>query len=128
MRIRFALLLMVAGLLVAPGAATAQTTTGDYTTPTPTGTYTAPTPTTTTETEEQGTEDTGDQGAAPETQGVSGTGNGAAPAVAGTTQAAPSNLAFTGAEPLLLIVLGLAAAGGTATLLVRDRQRASQDR
>jgi hypothetical protein len=118
-RIRFALLLMVAGLLVAAGVATAQTTetTGDYTTSVPTGSYTTTTPTSTTQTEE-------DQGAAPTTEGASG----AAPAVAGTTQAAPQDLAFTGAEPLLLIVLGLAAAGGTATLLVRDRRRASLDR
>lgn len=127
MRIRFALLLMVAGLLVAAGVATAQTTTdptGSYTTSTPTGDYTTSTPTTTTTETETETQGTGDEEAAPTTEAATG----AAPAVAGTTQQAPENLAFTGAEPLLLIVLGLAAAGGTATLLVRDRRRASQDR
>jgi LPXTG-motif cell wall-anchored protein len=41
---------------------------------------------------------------------------------------APSTLAFTGADPLLLIVLGLGLAGGTAALLMRDRRRSAEDR
>ena len=114
MRIRFILALMVAGILCAAGVASAQTTTttplSDYTSTTPTAT----TPTTPTKT------------TAPSTEGQSQ--SSVAPTVAAQPAGtAPSSLAFTGAEPLLLIIAGLALAGGTATLLVRDRRR-SQDR
>lgn len=117
MRIRFVLALMAAGILCAAGVASAQTTTNtdtlsDYTSTTPTAT--AKTPTTT------------GQGTSPATQGQSQ--SSVAPTVAAQPAgSAPSTLAFTGAEPLLLIIAGLALAGGTATLLVRDRRR-SQDR
>jgi len=109
-RFRFALALMVAGMLFAAGIASAQSTTTEplsgYTNTTPAETQTtAPTETT-----------------APATAGEEGTS--VAPSVA--AQSAPSNLAFTGGEPLLLIAFGLALAGGTATILVRDRRRGSQ--
>lgn len=129
-RIRFALALMVAGLLVAAGVASAQTTTdptsGYTVTTTATGSYTTTTPTTTTTETQTQTQSTGPavQGA---TQGTTQSGS-TAPAVSAATQQAPSQLAFTGAEPLLLIVLGLAGAGVAATLLVRDRRRATQRR
>jgi hypothetical protein len=118
-RIRFVLALMVAGLLCAAGVASAQQTTteplSDYNS---SSTPTTTTPTTTV----QGTTTT----PKPATQGQSQ--SSVAPAVAAQPAgSAPSSLAFTGAEPLLLIVAGLALAGGTATLLVRDRRR-SQDR
>jgi hypothetical protein len=125
-RIRFALALVVAGLLCAVGIASAQTptdtTTNGYTSTVPTtpaGTttsgYTAPTPTVTNEGTPTAT-----------TQGQTQTG--VAPTVAAQPAgSAPSSLAFTGAEPLLLILAGLGLAGGTAALLVRDRRR-SQDR
>lgn len=117
MRIRFVLALMIAGLLCAAGIASAQTTTTDTTTNgytstvppagTETSGYTAPTPTVTTEGQTQ---------------------SNVTPTVAAQPAgSAPSSLAFTGAEPLVLILAGLALAGGTATLLVRDRRR-SQDR
>jgi hypothetical protein len=116
-RIRFVLALMVAGLLCAAGVASAQTTTeplSDYTTST--------TPTTTTKTTtSQGTTTT-----KPATQGQSQ--SAVAPSVAAQPAgSAPASLAFTGAEPLLLIIVGLTLAGATATLLVRERRR-SQDR
>jgi carbohydrate-binding DOMON domain-containing protein len=117
-RIRFALALMVAGMLFAAGIASAQDTTttdtlSDYTSTTPTVTQ----PKTTTS-KGQSTPATDGQ----EESSV-------APSVAAQPAgSAPDSLAFTGAEPLLLIVLGLALAGGTATLLVRDRRRSSQDR
>jgi carbohydrate-binding DOMON domain-containing protein len=105
-RIRFALALMVAGLLCAAGVASAQSTT---TTDSLSG-YTNTTTSQSTTTESA-------QPAPEETTSV-------APSVAAQPAGtAPSKLAFTGAEPLLLIVLGLALAGGTATFLVRDRRR-----
>lgn len=115
MRLRFALALMVAGMLFAAGIASAQSTTT-----TNTDTLSGYTNTTTAET-------------------VSTTKSKPAPAVNDEAQAAPavaaqpagsapSNLAFTGGDPLLLIVLGIALAGGTATLLLRDRGRSSQER
>jgi hypothetical protein len=124
-RFRFALALMVAGMLFAAGIASAQSTTdptSDYT-----NTVTQPT-TTTTPTETQTTEDTTTESApapAPETEAQEE--SSVAPSVAAQPAGtAPSTLAFTGGEPLLLIALGLLLAGGTATLLVRDRRR-SQD-
>jgi LPXTG-motif cell wall-anchored protein len=116
-RIRFALALMVAGILCAAGVASAQQTTTE-----PLSDYTSTTPTTTVEkTTTQGTTTQ-----APATQGQSQ--SSVAPTVAAQPAgSAPSSLAFTGAEPLLLIIAGLALAGGTATLLVRDRRR-SEDR
>jgi cytoskeletal protein RodZ len=116
-RIRFALALMVAGMLFAAGIASAQDTTttdtlGDYTSTVPT--VTQPKTTTSESAPAATTEGQEESSVAPSV----------AAQPAGT---APDTLAFTGAEPLLLIVLGLALAGGTATLLVRDRRR-SQDR
>src|SRR3954454_1479051 len=108
---------MVAGLLLSAGIASAQDTTteplsGYTTTPTQTtegatqtteGVTTEATPTPTTEAQEESS---------------------VAPTVAAQPAgSAPSNLAFTGGEPLLLIIAGLGLAGGTATLLVRDRPR-----
>jgi len=133
-RFRFALALMVAGMLFAAGIASAQTTTttgntntlSGYTNTTPTSGYTTTTPTTTVQTETQAAET---QAAAPTT--TSGTQakpeSSVAPAVAAQPAgSAPSSLAFTGGEPLLFILAGLVIAGGAATLLVRDRRR-SQD-
>jgi hypothetical protein len=115
-RIRFALALMVAGLLCAAGVASAQSTNTTATDPTSgytnTSTQEATTPTQTTE-------------SAPAAQGEEGTS--VAPSVAAQPAGtAPQSLAFTGAEPLLLLALGLALAGGTATFLVRDRRRSQQ--
>ncbi|WCB91446.1 hypothetical protein DSM104299_00117 [Baekduia alba] len=115
MRYRFALALMVAGLLFSAGIASAQSTTTTGTGTDPTSGYTqtqtqteTTSPTTTTQTTKPSTQE----------------GTGVAPAVAAQPAAsAPSSLAFTGGEPLLLIIAGLAIAGGTATLLVRDRRR-----
>jgi carbohydrate-binding DOMON domain-containing protein len=111
-RFRFALAVMVAGMLFAAGIASAQSTTTE-----PLSGYTNTTPT---ETETQATEPT--QTTAPAAAGQEE--DSVAPSVA--AQSAPDNLAFTGGEPLLLIALGLALAGGTATILVRDRRRGSQ--
>lgn len=114
MRFRFALALMVAGLLFAAGIASAQTTTDD------TSSYTNPT--TTSKTIPQTTTSKPTQTVSPTTEADEE--DSVAPTVAAqTTAAAPSNLAFTGGEPLLLIVLGLALTGGTAVLLVRERRR-----
>ena len=110
-RFRFALAVMVAGMLFSAGIASAQSTTTE-----PLSGYTN---TTTTETQKAAPTET----SAPATEGQEA--DSVAPAVA--AQSAPDNLAFTGGEPLLLIALGLALAGGTATLLVRDRRRSSQD-
>jgi hypothetical protein len=114
-RIRFIVALMVAGVLSAVGVASAQNTTTEplsgYTNTTPTATTPTTTPTETT----------------PSTQGESQ--SSVAPSVAAQPAgAAPSQLAFTGAEPLLLIALGLGIAGGTGALLLRDRRRSTQDR
>lgn len=111
MRFRIALALMVATMLFAAGIASAQTTTDEdtsgYTNTTKTSQTTTSKPTqTTSPTTEADEEDS------------------VAPTVAAqTTASAPSNLAFTGGEPLLLIALGLALTGGTAVLLVRERRR-----
>jgi hypothetical protein len=124
-RIRFILALMAAGILCAAGVASAQTTTNtdtlsDYTSTSTTPTATIEQPKTTSG---QGTTTSAP---APATQGQSQ--SSVAPTVAAQPAgSAPSTLAFTGAEPLLLIIAGLALAGGTATLLVRDRRR-SEDR
>jgi hypothetical protein len=117
-RVRSILALLVAGMLLAAGVASAQDTgttpLSDYTTTTPTVT----TPTTTTPEETPGSAVGG------ETES-----NGNAPSVGSQPAgSAPSSLAFTGADPLLLIVLGLGLAGGTTALLVRERRRSSQDR
>ena len=114
MRFRFALALMVAGLLLSAGIASAQSTTTTDSTSGYTNTVPAATqPSTST------------SKSAPETEAQ--TQSSAAPSVAAApAQSAPSSLAFTGGEPLLFIFAGLAIAGGTATLLVRDRRR-SQD-
>jgi hypothetical protein len=122
-RVRSILALLLAGMLLAAGVASAQDTTteplGDYTTTTPTVT----TPTTPTEEDSPGSEVGGEEessGAAP---------SGEAPSVASQPAgSAPSSLAFTGADPLLLIVLGLGLAGGTTALLVRERRRSTQGR
>jgi hypothetical protein len=111
-RFRLALAVMVAGMLFAAGIASAQSTTTE-----PLSGYTN---TSTTETQKAAPTET----TAPAAEGQEE--NSVAPSVA--AQSAPDNLAFTGGEPLLLIALGLALAGGTATLLVRDRRRSSQNR
>ncbi len=111
-RFRLALAVMVVGMLFAAGIASAQSTTTE-----PLSGYTN---TSTTETQKAAPTET----TAPATEGQEE--NSVAPSVA--AQSAPDNLAFTGGEPLLLIALGLALAGGTATLLVRDRRRSSQNR
>jgi carbohydrate-binding DOMON domain-containing protein len=114
-RFRFALAVMVAGMLFAAGIASAQSTTQ-----TSTDDLSGYSKTTTTKTQAVSPTAT----TAPATEGQEE--NSVAPSVA--AQSAPSNLAFTGGEPLLLIALGLALCGGTATLLVRDRRRSSQNR
>jgi hypothetical protein len=124
-RIRFVLALMVAGLLFAAGIASAQDTTttplSDYTTTTPT--VTTPKTTTTTTTTTHTTTSQSSPSVAGNEQ------NGTAPTVAAQPAgSAPSNLAFTGAEPLLLILLGLGLAGGTGVLLVRERRRVATDK
>jgi hypothetical protein len=116
-RFRFALAVMVAGMLFAAGIASAQSTTQTSTDQSLSG-YSK-----TTTTKTQAVSPTKTSAAAPATEGQEA--NSVAPAVA--AQSAPSNLAFTGGEPLLLIALGLALAGGTATVLVRDRRRSAQD-
>jgi hypothetical protein len=114
-RIRFALALMVAGLLCAAGVASAQDTTTEPLSGYTNTTQTATQPATTTSQAEP----------APAAEGQEGTS--VAPSVAAQPAGtAPDSLAFTGAEPLLLIALGLALAGGTATFLVRDRRRSQQ--
>jgi hypothetical protein len=112
-RFRLALAVMVVGMLFSAGIASAQSTTTE-----PLSDYTN---TTTTETQQAAP--TEESAPAPAAEGQEE--NSVAPSVA--AQSAPDNLAFTGAEPLLLIALGLALAGGTATLLVRDRRRGSQN-
>jgi ABC-type transport system substrate-binding protein len=117
-RIRFVLALMVAGILCAAGVASAQQTTTE-----PLSDYTSTTPTTTT----PKTTTTQAKEPAPVVQAESQ--SNVAPSVAAQPAgSAPSRLAFTGAEPGLLILGGLVLAGGTATLLVRDRRRSMQDR
>jgi hypothetical protein len=117
-RFRFALAVMVAGMLFAAGIASAQSTTQTSTDESLSG-YTN---TSTTKTQVVKPTQTAAP-AAPAAEGQEE--NSVAPSVA--AQSAPDNLAFTGGEPLLLIALGLALAGGTATLLVRDRRRGSQN-
>jgi hypothetical protein len=110
-RFRLALALMVAGLLCAAGVASAQDTSTE---PLSGYTNTTPTPKKTPTTENK-----------PSTAGQEE--SSVAPTVAAQPAGeAPSNLAFTGGEPLLLIAFGLAIAGGTATFLVRDRRRSQQ--
>jgi len=113
-RFRFALAVMVAGMLFAAGIASAQTTTE------PLSGYTNTTPTETQATTPKKTQTTSPTVADEE--------DSQAPTVAAQPAAsAPSSLAFTGGEPLLLIALGLALTGGTAVLMVRERRRSSQD-
>lgn len=117
MRFRIALALMVAGLLFAAGIASAQTTTTTTTDPTSGYTNTTPTETQPSTTTKKPTQTTAPDTEADEEDSV-------APTVAAqTTASAPSNLAFTGGEPLLLIALGLALSGGTVALMVRERRR-----
>jgi hypothetical protein len=119
-RFRFALVLMVAGLLFAAGIASAQTTTTTQTDPTSGYTNTTPTETQPTSTTKKPTQTTKPETEADEEDSV-------APSVAAQPAAsAPDNLAFTGGEPLLLIAFGLALTGGTVALLVRDRRRGHQ--
>jgi hypothetical protein len=119
-RIRFALALMVAGMLFAAGIASAQDTT--TTTTEPLSGYTQ----TTAQTQPAQTTEGTTTEAAPDTQAQEETS--VAPSVAAQPAGtAPSSLAFTGGEPLLLIIAGLAIAGGTATLLVRDRRRSDNN-
>jgi carbohydrate-binding DOMON domain-containing protein len=114
-RFRFALAVMVAGMLFAAGIASAQTTTE------PLSGYTNTTPTETQATTPDKTQTTSPTTEADEENSV-------APTVAAQPAAsAPNSLAFTGGEPLLLIALGLALTGGTAVLLVRERRRGSQN-
>jgi hypothetical protein len=118
-RIRFALALMVAGLLCAAGIASAQDTNTTATGPTSGYSTSTSTQEAATTQQPQTTE------SAPAAQGEEG--SSVAPSVAAQPAGtAPQSLAFTGAEPLLLIVVGLALAGGTATFLVRDRRRSQQ--
>jgi hypothetical protein len=116
-RFRLALALMVSGLLFAAGIASAQTTTTD-----PTSGYTNTV--TTTEQPTQTTENTQTSSPTTEAQEESSVAPSVAAQPAGS---APSSLAFTGAEPLLLIIAGLAITGGTAVLLVRDRRRGQKN-
>jgi LPXTG-motif cell wall-anchored protein len=121
LRISYVLALMVAGVLAAAGIASAQSTTteplSDYTSTTPTVTTPKTTTTQATQTEQSAPAGAGEVGAEQQTEAV-------APAVAAQPAGnAPAQLAFTGAEPILLIALGLALAGGTAFLLVRERRR-----
>jgi hypothetical protein len=110
-RFRFALALMVAGMLFAAGIASAQSTTTE-----PLSGYTNTTPTETQATTEK------TQTTSPATEGDEE--DSVAPTVAAqTTASAPNSLAFTGGEPLLLIILGLALTGGTVALLFRERRR-----
>jgi hypothetical protein len=129
-RFRLALALMVA-MFALTGVAAAQTTstepTSGYTTTTPT-TTTQTTPTTTTETTPTKTQTTSGQGNETQPTTAGEEQSSAVPSVAAQPAgSAPSKLAFTGAEPLLLILAGLFVAGGAATVLVRER-RAQQDR
>ena len=115
MRVRSILAVLVAGMLLAAGVASAQDTTteplSDYTTTTPTVTTPPETPA---------------AGVGGEEESNSGSN---APAVASQPAgSAPSSLAFTGADPLLLIALGLGVAGGATVLLVRDRRRSNTQR
>jgi hypothetical protein len=111
-RFRFALALMVASMLFAAGIASAQTTTTDDTSG-----YQNTTTTQSTTTTAKPTQTVSPTTEADEEDSV-------APTVAAqTTASAPSSLAFTGGEPLLLIAFGLALTGGTALLLVRERRR-----
>jgi hypothetical protein len=124
-RFRLALALMVAGLLFAAGIASAQSTTTEPTsgyTNTVTSGYTNTV--TTTEQPTQTTENTQTTSPTTEAQEESSVAPSVAAQPAGT---APSSLAFTGAEPLLLIIAGLAITGGTAVLLVRDRRRGQKN-
>jgi hypothetical protein len=115
-RFRFALAVMVAGMLFAAGIASAQSTTTE-----PLSGYTNTTTTETQPTTTQKTQTTSPSAEADEESSV-------APTVAAQPAAsAPSSLAFTGGEPLLLIALGLALTGGTAALLVRERRRGTQN-
>jgi carbohydrate-binding DOMON domain-containing protein len=123
-RFRFALALMVAGMLLAAGIASAQSTSTPAGTDTLSG-YTGSTTTTQTESTPTVTTKPTTTSAAPTTTDESTVAPSVAAQPAGT---APSSLAFTGGEPLLYIFAGLALAGGTATLLVRDRRRGSQNR
>ena len=117
MRFRLLVAVMVAGLLSVTGIASAQTTTTD-----PTSSYTTTTPTATQPATSQGTTEV-----KPSTDGSEQ--SNAAPAVAAQPAgSAPSNLAFTGGEPLVFILFGFVLAGAAATLLVRDRRRAPRDR
>jgi hypothetical protein len=110
-RFRFALALMVAGMLFAAGIASAQSTTTE-----PLSGYTNTTPTQTQATTEKA------QTPAPAAEADEE--DSVAPTVAAqTTASAPDSLAFTGGEPLLLIAFGLALTGGTAALLIRERRR-----
>jgi hypothetical protein len=119
-RFRFALALMVAGLLVSAGIASAQSTTTTTTDPTSSYTQTTPTETQPTQTTAPTTTSAPDAAGQEESS--------VAPSVAAQPAgSAPNSLAFTGGEPLLLIIAGLAIAGGTATLLVRDRRRSSNN-
>lgn len=117
------LAVLLSGLLLSPAAASAQQTTeslGTYTTTTEGGTYTT---TTQGETAPQGEAGAGDEGAvAPENA------SGTAPAAAQEAGTAPERLAFTGAEPVLLIAFGMLLAGGAVVLLRRDRRRGSDAR
>jgi carbohydrate-binding DOMON domain-containing protein len=115
-RFRLALALMVAGMLFAAGIASAQSTSTE-----PLSGYTN---TTTTETQPATTQKT--QTTSPTTEADEETS--VAPSVAAQPAAsAPSSLAFTGGEPLLLIALGLALTGGTAALMVRERRRGTNN-
>jgi hypothetical protein len=137
-RFRFALALMVAGMLFAAGIASAQSTTttntntlsgyGNTTTSGYGQTTTTQSQPTQTQAPTQTTEGTTTSAApAPSTQGQSE--SSVAPAVAAQPAgSAPSSLAFTGGEPLLFLFAGLILAGGTTALLVRDRRRGSQGR
>ena len=114
MRVRSILAVLVAGMLLAAGVASAQDTTTE-----PLSDYTTTTPTVTTPTETPAAGVGGEEESS----------NGNAPAVASQPAgSAPSSLAFTGADPLLLIGLGLGVAGGATVLLVRDRRRSNAQR
>jgi len=115
-RLRLLSALTVA-MLSLTGTALAQDTTTE-----PTSSYTTTTPTTTTP-----KAPTKSQGSAPTTAGQEQ--SSAVPKVAAQPAgSAPSKLAFTGGEPLVLILGGMVLTGGAMTLLVRDRRRTSQDR
>src|SRR3954464_9117507 len=108
---------MVAGLLLSAGIASAQDTTTE-----PLSGYTT-TPTQTTEGATQTTEGVTTEATPTPTTEAQEESSGAPTVAAQPAGSAPNSLAFTGGEPLLLIIAGLAITGGPAARPGRDRRR-----